>query len=148
MKKLATEGTENTEAAVPPRGLSGRLIALISFLTALVYFHSNPRPQNHYDYTFRVAGNLLGGKVAFNQPQPSWLNEFVPFEGFYYSVFPFGAVLSMIPAALLKALGFITQMPGAWIAAILAGVACYLLLRIASKYDLSLIHISEPTRPY
>ena len=137
MKKLATEGTENTEAAVPPRGLSGRLIALISFLTALVYFHSNPRPQNHYDYTFRVAGNLLGGKVAFNQPQPSWLNEFVPFEGFYYSVFPFGAVLSMIPAALLKALGFITQMPGAWIAAILAGVACYLLLRIASKYDVS-----------
>jgi hypothetical protein len=137
MKKLAAEGTVNTEAAAPPRGLSGRLIMLISASTALVYFFSNPKPQNYYDYTFRVAGNLLGGKIAFTQPQPSWLNEFVPFEGFYYSVFPFGAVLSMIPAALLKALGFISQMPGAWIAAILAGVACFLLLKIAAKYDVS-----------
>ncbi len=137
MNKLATEGIENTEAEEPPQALSGRFIVLISTFTALIYFFSNPRPQNYYDYTFRVARNLLGGKIAFTQPQPSWLNEFVPFEGFYYSVFPFGAVLSMIPAALLKALGFITQMPGAWIAAILAGVGCFLLLKIASKYEVS-----------
>ncbi len=114
------------------------LYLAISVGTALVYFFSNPKPQSYYDYTFRVAGNLLGGGIAFTEKQPSWLNEFVPFEGFYYSVFPLGAVISMIPAAFLKTLGAITEMPGAWIVALLAGCVCLFLLKIASKYETSL----------
>lgn len=110
---------------------------LVSFGIAIVYFLSNPKPQSYYDYTFRVAENILRGSIGFAEKRPSWLNEFVPFEGAWYSVFPLGAVVSMVPAALLKVFGLITEMPGAWISAILAGVICYFLLKIAEKYDTS-----------
>src|SRR5438445_8759144 len=116
--------------------LSQNMIAGLVVLTAIVYFFSNPKPQSYYDYTFRVAGNLFGGSIGFAEKPPQWLNEFVPFEGLYYSVFPLGAVVSMVPFALLKALGAISEMPGALIAALLAGSACWLLLRIASKYEM------------
>lgn len=110
---------------------------LLSIATAILYFFSNPKPQSYYDYTFRVAENILRGSIGFVEKQPSWLNEFVPFEGAWYSVFPLGAVVSMVPAALLKVFGLITEMPGAWISAILAGVICYFLLKIGAKYDIS-----------
>lgn len=109
----------------------------LPLFSAIVYFLSDPRPQNHYDYTFRVAGNFLIGRIGFTEPQPSWLNEFVPFNGAYYSVFPLGAVLSMLPAALLQYAGAIAQMPGQWIAAVLAGVSCWLLIKIARSYGVS-----------
>ena len=121
--------------AVETKPLSGKLIAALTAATAIVYFFSNPKPQNFYDYTFRVAANMLGGNIAFTSKQPPWLNEFVPFEGFYYSVFPLGSVVSMMPIALFKTLGLIKEMPGALIAALLAGITCFLLLKIASRYD-------------
>lgn len=103
--------------------------------TFLLYYLSNPKPQHYYDYTFRVAENLLRGGVGFTEKQPSWLNEFVPFEGFYYSVFPLGGVLSMVPFALLKVIGMISDMPAAFIAALLAAAACIFLLLISAKYE-------------
>jgi hypothetical protein len=112
------------------------VVAAMSIASALVYYFSNPRPQVFYDYTFRVAQNLLRGRIAFVLKQPSWLNEFVPFEGFYYSVFPLGAVLSMVPFAALRNLGLIEVMPGAFIAATTAGFSCWMLLKIASRYDI------------
>lgn len=115
--------------------LPNKLIAFLSVATAIVYFFSNPKPQSHYDYTFRVAANMLGGSIAFTTKQPPWLNEFVPHEGVFYSVFPLGAVVSMVPIAFFKRLGLTTEMPGALIAAVLAGVGCFLLLKIASHYD-------------
>src|SRR3954466_859899 len=93
--------------------LSRGMTLAVAIASAVVYYFSNPKPQSFYDYTFRVAANMLHGHIAFNLAQPAWLNEFVPFEGYYYSVFPLGAVLSMIPFALLKVLGIITDMPGA-----------------------------------
>ncbi|MFN0140251.1 MAG: hypothetical protein ACKVQW_09215 [Pyrinomonadaceae bacterium] len=114
--------------------LSNKLIVALSTATAIVYFFSNPKPRN-YDYTFRVAANMLGGSIAFTEKPPPWLNEFVPFEGVFYSVFPLGSVVSMMPIAFFKTLGLIKEMPGAWIAATLAGAACFLLLKIASRYD-------------
>ena len=92
-----------------------RVYAVLSLATAVAYYFSNLRPQSYYDYTFRVAANMLGGQVAFTEKQPSWLNEFVPFEGFYYSVFPLGSVVSMMPFALLKVVGWINEMPAAFI---------------------------------
>src|SRR4051812_39912000 len=112
------------------------VVAVVSIASALIYYFSNSHPQVFYDYTFRVAQNLLRGKIAFVLKQPGWLNEFVPFEGFYYSVFPLGAVLSMIPFAALRDLGLIDEMPGAFIAAMIAGFSCYMLLKIASRYDI------------
>lgn len=130
--------TENDQIEEGRAAIAVKYLAFaLSLATAVVYFFSNPKPQSYYDYTFRVAGNLLTGKIAFTERQPSWLNEFVPFEGFYYSVFPLGSVISMIPAALLKAFGLVTEMPGAWISAILAGLVCYFCLKIAEQYDVT-----------
>lgn len=114
-----------------------RILILAIPLSALIYFFSNPKPQSYYDYTFRVAANMLGGNIAFTSKQPPWLNEFVPVGTDWYSVFPFGAVVSMMPAAVLKTLGLITDMPGIWIAAIQAGVIAWFLLKIAAKYEVT-----------
>lgn len=111
-------------------------IAILAIVSVLAYFLSNPKPQHYYDYTFRVAENLLRGGIAFTEKQPSWLNEFVPFEGFYYSVFPLGSVLTMVPFVLLKAAGVINDMPAAFIAALTAAAVCVFLLAIGGRYDL------------
>ena len=115
---------------------SSKLRTLISAAVGLLYYFSNPKPQSFYDYTFRVAANMLHGHVAFNLAQPAWLNEFVPFEGYYYSVFPLGAVLSMMPFAVLKVLGIVSEMPGAFVAALLAGASCWFCLKIADRYEI------------
>jgi len=131
--------TNSSSASSQPEagetGLGAKQRAALSLAAALIYFFSNPKPQNYYDYTFRVAGRLLSGAISLAEPPPPWLNEFVPFRGEYYSVFPLGAVISMIPAAFLKAIGLIRDMPGAWIAAILAGAAAWFMLSIAERYN-------------
>lgn len=115
-------------------------ILLICFIvgTGLIYFFSNPKPQFYYDYTFRVAANLLQhGRVGFVEKPPTWLNEFVPFENFYYSVFPLGGVLTMLPFAVLRILGIVSEMPAALISALTAsGISIFLLL-ISAHYELS-----------
>ena len=116
--------------------IGDRLILVLAFASSIVYFFSNPKPHRHYDYTFRVAENFLKGGIAFTEKQPLWLNEFVPFEGFYYSVFPLGAVLSMVPFALLRTLGLIPEMPSAFIAALCAGIGATFLLLIARSYEI------------
>lgn len=109
---------------------------LLALATAVVYYFSNPKPQSYYDYTFRVAANMLSGSIAFTEKQPSWLNEFVPFEGFYYSVFPLGSVISMMPFAIFKTAGLISEMPAALIAALCAGVSCAFLFLIGRRYPI------------
>jgi hypothetical protein len=116
--------------------LSPRVIAALSIVTAVIFYFSNPKPQSYYDYTFRVAGNLLHGTIGFVEKPPQWLNEFVPFDGLWYSVFPLGAVITMVPFAALKNTGIISDMPGPFIAALCAGAACLFLLAIANRYDL------------
>jgi hypothetical protein len=80
---------------------------------------------------------MLRGGIALNEKPPSWLNEFVPFEGQYYTVFPLGAVLTMIPFAAIKFAGAITDMPAGFIIALTAGAICLFLLLISLRYDLS-----------
>lgn len=109
-------------------------IAVFSGAAFLVYCFSNPKPQHYYDYTFRVAENILRGGIGFAEKPPSWLNEFVPFAGNWYSVFPLGSVLTMIPFALFKTLGIIKEMPGALIAALSASAISVFLYLIASRY--------------
>jgi hypothetical protein len=114
---------------------------LIALAAAVVYYFSNPKPNLFYDYTFRVADNFLRGSIGLTEKPPPWLNEFVPFDGLWYSVFPLGAVVSMIPFALLKVFGLITDMPSALIYSLIAGLNCLLLLKMGSKYDLPLSRI-------
>jgi hypothetical protein len=117
---------------------STRIYVSLALATAVAYFFSNPHPRDYYDYTFRVATNILGGSIALIEEPPPWLNEFVSFEGVYYSVFPFGSVVSMVPFALLKVAGIINEMPGAAIAAMCAGVSCLFMFLIGKRYDINL----------
>ncbi len=112
-------------------------LAAIVLAVGLIYYFSNPKPQHYYDYTFRVADNILNGAIAFKQPQPTWLNEFVPFEGNYYSVFPLGSVITMMPFAFFKSIGAIKEMPAALISALTASVICLFLLLIGKCYEIS-----------
>jgi hypothetical protein len=102
--------------------------------TFLLYFFSNPKPQSYYNYTFLIAENFLHGRVGLTEKQPSWLNEMIPFEGLYYSAFPLGGVLTMLPFSFFKFLGLIKDMPSAFIAALTAGLICLFLILIGKKY--------------
>jgi hypothetical protein len=114
-----------------------KMILAIVLAVGVVYFFSNPKPQHYYDYTFRVADNILRGQIGFTEKPPSYVNEFVPFDGSWYSVFPLGAVLTMMPFALFKVAGVIKDMPSALIAALSASVICLFLLLIAKRYEMS-----------
>jgi hypothetical protein len=112
-----------------------KLLPLILFISAFaVYYFSNPLSGSYYDYTCRIAEAMLDGKLGLTERPPDWLNEMVPFEGRYYSVFPLGAVLAMLPVATLKHFGIIELFPGAVIAALLAGAAATLLYLLSAKY--------------
>jgi hypothetical protein len=113
------------------------IFVTLIILAGIVYYFSNPIPQAYYDYTYRVADNILRGSIAINEKPPSWLNEFVPFEGSYYSVFPLGSVVSMAPFALLKLAGFIKDMPAPFIAGLQASGICLFLLLISLRYEIS-----------
>ena len=117
-------------------GVTAKGLLSFACATAVIYYLSNPQPQYYYDYTFRVAANILHGSIAFTEKPPSHLNEFVPFEGLYYSVFPLGSVVSMMPFALLKVSGVIHNMPAASIAALSAAVVCVFLFLIGRRYEI------------
>lgn len=89
----------------------------------LIYLFSNPTPMEHFDYTFRIADAILHNRLGTTETPPDWLNEMVPFEGRYYSVFPLGSVLCLLPLALLKLVGVIHSFPAGLVAASLAAAA-------------------------
>ncbi|HEY8459444.1 MAG TPA: hypothetical protein VIM99_03640 [Blastocatellia bacterium] len=99
-----------------------------------VYYFSNPLPGSYYDYTLRIAEAMLEGRIGLTERPPDWLNEMVPLGGRYYSVFPLGAVLAMLPVAALKRSGLIEHFPGAAVAALLAGAAATLFYLLSAKY--------------
>ncbi|MGQ0542710.1 MAG: hypothetical protein ACT4O9_12785 [Blastocatellia bacterium] len=134
---MARRPKNRVQDSSPNSGLQ-QIAVLIALSVGIVYFFSNPKPQHYYDYTFRVAENFFRRSVGFAEKQPTWLNEFVPFEGFYYSVFPLGSVVTMIPFAFLKAVGLITEMPAAFIAALTSAVICVFLMLIGQKYETTL----------
>ncbi|MFN2542820.1 MAG: hypothetical protein ABR514_11735, partial [Chthoniobacterales bacterium] len=106
---------------------------IVLSIFACVAFYFSTKPQHEvFDYTYRVAGAFLNGRLGFSQPQPSWLNEFVPMRGSYYSVFPLGAVLSNVPTALLGKLGWIKGFPARAMAAVLAGACVYFFFQLSA----------------
>src|SRR5215475_10316339 len=89
------------------------LIPLALFIgVGAVYYFSNPGSGSYYDYTYRIAEAMLSGRLGLTEKPPDWLNEMVPLDGRYYSVFPLGSVLTMAPLAMLKRLGVIESFPG------------------------------------
>lgn len=118
-----------------PKSIAQRRIIFV-LITGIIYLLSNPNPRYYYDYTYRVAVSLLNGAIGIDQIPPGYLNEFVPFEGSWYSVFPLGSVLTMLPAGALKAAGVIDGMPARALVVVTATAACWLILKIGSRYDL------------
>src|SRR5262245_47987317 len=96
------------------------LVLVIS--TFLVYYFSNPLPGTYYDYTYRIAGALVEGRLGLSEKPPDWLNEMVPHNGRFYSVFPLGSVLSMLPLDLLRRIGILESFPGTFLAALVASL--------------------------
>ena len=111
------------------------LIPLALFIGAgAVYYFSNPRSGSDYDYTYRIAEALLSGRPGLTEKPPDWLNEMVPLDGKYYSVFPLGSVLTMLPLAALKRAGLIESFPGTLMAALLAGAASALFYLLSARH--------------
>src|SRR3989440_1195485 len=103
----------------------------LALVALLLFYFSIKATQQHFDYTSRIASALLQGDVGLRQPAPSWLNEMVPENGKYYSVFPLGAVLSMMPVAILQKLKLIHDFPGRALAALIAALSVWFLFRLS-----------------
>ena len=101
------------------------LVALVVFLLSI------KATQQHFDYTSRIAAALLEGHTGLSKTPPSWLNEMVPVNGYYYSVFPLGAVLSMLPVAILQKLSLIHGFPGGAVAAFTAALCVWFSFRLS-----------------
>jgi hypothetical protein len=110
----------------------------LSTFASLVFYLSVKPTQQHFDYTARIALAFLDGHLGLRSPPPSWLNEMVPCGGNYYSVFPLGAVLSLIPVALLQKAGAIQGFPGHVLAATIAGFCVYFFFRLSALEGKSL----------
>jgi nitrogen fixation-related uncharacterized protein len=121
---------ESERSATARRDLVVAII--LGLIAALVFFESTKPTQQHFDYTFRIAGALLHGHVGLETRPPSWLNEMVPWEGKYYSVFPLGAVLSVVPVALLQEAGWIHSFPAHFLTALIAGLCVFFFFRLSS----------------
>lgn len=75
------------------------------------------------NYTLVIGSALLDGRLGVTYA-PSWLNELVLWSnGLHYSVFPLGAVISMLPFSALVHLGLLPEYPVAFIVGLVAA-AC------------------------
>ena len=72
----------------------------LSLFAMLLFYFSTKATLHDFDYTGRIASALLHGQLRLETRLGSWLNEMVPWEGKYDSVFPLGAVLSLVPRQL------------------------------------------------
>jgi hypothetical protein len=101
----------------------------------LIYYVSNPLTGEFYDYTLRIASALLQGRLGETEAPPTWLSEMIPHKGQYYSAFPLGSVLTMLPLAVLKKLGLVQAFPGVTLAALSASISAYFLYLLSAKYQ-------------
>ncbi|MEP7336794.1 MAG: hypothetical protein ABI977_03550, partial [Acidobacteriota bacterium] len=127
-----------TEEIFPTSYRSKYLAAIFVTLVFFAYYFANPQAGSFYDYTFRIAEALLHGKAGLDEQPPSWLNEMIPLNGKYYSAFPLGSVITMLPLAVLERLGIVQSFPGVLLAALLAAFITLLLFLISARYDISI----------
>jgi hypothetical protein len=107
-------------------GLS--LIATLAF-----YFSTNPTLRD-LDYTVEIASAFLRGDLGLREKPPEWLNEMIPYGNKYYSAFPLGAVISMLPLAVLQKASLIEDFPARIVAAFIAGACVYFFFQLAKAF--------------
>jgi hypothetical protein len=118
----------------------------LSLFAAMAFYFSTKATLHDLDYTNQIASALLHGQLGVKEKPPEWLNEMIPWEGRYYSAFPLGAVLSMLPVALLRNTGLIQGFPGRVLAALIAGLCVYFFFQLANAFKGDWNN-SSPTRP-
>jgi len=110
------------------------IAAVVSLSAALAFFFSTKATLHDLDYTSQIASALLRGELGLREKPPDWLNEMIPQGERYYSAFPLGAVLSMVPIALLQKAGLIDNFPGHVLAALIAGLCVYFFFQLATAF--------------
>ena len=106
----------------------------VSLFAATAFYFSTKATLHDLDYTNQIASALLHGQLGLREKPPDWLNEMIPWEGRYYSAFPLGAVLSMLPVALLRNTGLIQSFPGHVLTAFIAGLCVYFFFQLAKAF--------------
>src|SRR6266508_4624170 len=106
----------------------------LSLFAATAFYFSTKATLHDLDYTSQIASALLHGHLGLQEKPPDWLNEMIPWEGRYSSAFPLGAVLSMLPIALLLNTGLIQNFPGHLLAALIAGLCVYFFFGLAKAF--------------
>ena len=117
----------------------------VSLFAATVFYFSTKATLHDLDYTSQIASALLHGHVGLREKPPDWLNEMIPWQGKYYSAFPLGAVLSMLPVALLRETGLIQNFPGRVLAALIAGLSVYFFFGLAKAFGNDYCDLKAPT---
>lgn len=118
-----------------------RNLAVCFFLSMAAFctvYLTTTHPANFYDYSLRIGEAMLGGHLGMKEEPPSWLNEMVPLDGSYYSVFPLGNILSIMPFAIIKKAGWMEDLPSRLIAAVLAASITLLAFLLSGPYKLPL----------
>jgi hypothetical protein len=106
----------------------------VSLFAAIAFYLSTKATLHDLDYTSQIASALLHGHLGLHQTPPDWLNEMIPWKGRYYSAFPLGAVISMLPIALLRNSGLIQNFPAHLLAALIAGLCGYFFFGLAKAF--------------
>jgi hypothetical protein len=106
----------------------------LSLFTALAFYFSTQATLRDLDYTTEIASALLRGDLGLRQKPPEWLNEMIPYGSRYYSAFPLGAVISMVPVALLQKTSVIHDFPARILTALIAGACVYFFFQLAKAF--------------
>src|SRR6266487_2224398 len=120
------------------------IAAGLSLFAALAFFFSTNAKLRDLDYTTQIASALLRGHVGLTEKPPEWLNEMIPHGERYYSAFPLGAVLSMVPVALLQKAGLIQNFPGHVLAAFIAGSCVYFFFQLTKAFGADYSSLEGP----
>src|SRR5882724_11821902 len=111
-----------------------RIVAGLSVFAALAFYFSTNAKLHDLNYTAEIASALLRGDLGLREKPPDWLNEMIPHRDRYYSAFPLGAVLSMLPIALLQKASVIHNFPGRILAALIAASCVYFFFQLAKAF--------------
>ena len=106
----------------------------VSLFAVIAFYFSTKASLHDLDYTNQIASALLHGQLGLRETPPDWLNEMIPWEDRYYSAFPLGAVISMLPIALLRNTDLIQNFPGHLLAALIAGLCVYFFFGLAKAF--------------
>ena len=106
----------------------------LSLFAAIAFHFSTKATLHDLDYTSQIASALLHGQLGLQEKPPDWLNEMIPRGDRYYSAFPLGAVISMLPIALLRDADLIHSFPGHILASLIAGLCVYFFFQLANAF--------------